>query len=216
MSIQIHAIHPDNEANFKALATTPQNIRSTRSAIHTACTNCFKNDGKQLRRCAKDIKPSIIRPWCQKAHCPQHKKSCSNVDGSGILKLVQTFYANKLLNTHLQACFILQFDLLRRPQLDKPFMVRVNIDIEPADMPDFFNIFIRQTVLDKIKGMLQVNAFTPVTPAAMADLRQMRKDIWRETRDSAHKVGFKNDSVGLAEIGNAASEQTITAPVHIK
>ncbi|KAJ6573112.1 hypothetical protein DFH09DRAFT_1312375 [Mycena vulgaris] len=220
MPIQIHAIHPDNEANFKAVATSPQNIRTTRSAIRTACTKCFNNDHEhpeiQLRRWGKCKGVWYCSKECQTSHWPQHKKSCSPVDGSGIGKLVQNFYSNPLLNTHLQACFILHFGLLRRPQLDTPFMARIDIGIEPANMPDFFNIFIGQPVGDKVQGMLQVNGFTPLPAAAMADITPMRMKIWREARESANKNGFKGDSVGLVELANGEGEQTITLPVHIQ
>ncbi|KAJ6632099.1 hypothetical protein B0H10DRAFT_2426955 [Mycena sp. CBHHK59/15] len=220
MPVQIHAIHADNESNFKALAISPKNIRTTRSAIYTACTNCFKNDGDEpglkLSRCGKCKGVWYCSKECQTKHWPQHKLSCSAVDGSGIRKLVENFYSNRLLNTYLQACFILHFDLLRRPQLDKPFMARLDIGIEPADMPDFFNIFIGQPLgAGKIKGMVQVNAFTPLTPAAMAELTPMRKEIWRQARESANKMGYGGDSVGLVEMGSGESEQTITCPVHI-
>ncbi|KAJ7457777.1 hypothetical protein FB451DRAFT_1372424 [Mycena latifolia] len=192
MPIQIHAIHPDSEAIFKAQATSPKDLRTTRSAMHAACTKCFKNDGNepglQLRRCGKCKSVWYCSKECQTAHWPLHKKSCSNVDGSGIRKLVEYFYSNMLLNKHLQACFILHFGLLHRPQLDKPFMARLDIAIEPADMPDFFKIFIGQPVDEKVKGMLE----------------------------SANKNGFGGDSVGLIEIGSGDSDHTITLPVHIQ
>ncbi|KAJ7444042.1 hypothetical protein FB451DRAFT_1295019 [Mycena latifolia] len=218
MPIQIHSIHPDSEAIFNSMATSPAEIRATRSAVHTACTKCFKNDGDEpglkLSRCAKCKEVWYCSKECQAAHWPQHKKACSPVDGSGILKLLQYFHANTLLNKHLQACFILHFDLLRRPQLDKPFMARVDIGIEPADIPDFFNVFVGQPLGDeKMRGMLQVNAFTP---AAMKDLTPMRQDIWRQARASANEKGFARDSFGLVEFGNGESMQTITVPIHIQ
>ncbi|KAJ7161895.1 hypothetical protein C8R43DRAFT_316048 [Mycena crocata] len=214
--IQIHAVHPDNEANFKSVAASAKNIRATRVAIHNACTNCLKTNVNepelQLRRCGKCKGVSYCSQECQKAHWPKHKLSCSAVDGSGISKLVQNFYSNPVLNTHLQACFILHFDLLNRPQLDTPFMARVDIGIEPADMPDFFNIFMDEPVSDKMRGMLQVNAFTPMPREKMADLTPMRKEIWRTARQSANK----RDPVGLVEFGNGESLQTFTFPVYIQ
>jgi hypothetical protein len=127
-------------------------------------------------------------------------------------------YSNQLLNTHIQACFILHFDLLRRPQLDKPFMVRIDIGIEPAEMANFLNIFLGDQ-LDakmKMKGMLQLNALTPLPPGAIADLTPLGMDIWHQAHESANRNGFSDDSVGLMEFGNGDGQQTITCPVHIQ
>ncbi|KAJ7734180.1 hypothetical protein DFH07DRAFT_1065295 [Mycena maculata] len=218
--ILIHAIHPDNAANFQALAgTSPTNIRKTRNALKTMCTNCFKNEpGLKLSRCGKCKGVWYCSHECQKNHWPVHKQVCTNVDGSGIQRLVQNLYSNPLLAQHLQACFILEFDLLHRPQLDAPFMARVDIGIEPADISEFFNIFIGKPLPSgKIKGMLQVNKFTPVPPEAMADLTQTRKEIWRAARESADTMGYRGrDSVGLVEFGNGESPMTITCPMHIQ
>ncbi|KAJ7759626.1 hypothetical protein B0H16DRAFT_595442 [Mycena metata] len=157
--IQLVAVHPDNERNFKALATTPKDIRATRTALHTACTKCFKNGSDepslQLRRCGKCKTVWYCSKECQSQHWPTHKKSCGKVDGSGIGRLIQNLFSNYLLNTHIQACFALHFDLLTRPQLDRPFMARIDIGIEPADMNECFNIFMGEAVAAKIQGMLQ-------------------------------------------------------------
>ncbi|KAJ7914332.1 hypothetical protein B0H13DRAFT_1611638, partial [Mycena leptocephala] len=220
-NIQIVATHPDNERNFKAIATTPKNIRTTRTGIHTACTKCFKNDGEEpgleLRRCGRCKSVWYCSKECQTTHWSEHKKHCTEVDGSGIGRLVQNLYSNPLLNKHIQACFILHFNLLRSPQLDRPFMARIDIGVEPADMPDFFKIFMGEQLGNgKMKGMLQVNHFTPVPPKAMADLTPMRMNIWRQARESADRNGFRGDSVGLVEFGNGESQQTLTFPVHIQ
>ncbi|KAJ6626094.1 hypothetical protein B0H10DRAFT_2000297 [Mycena sp. CBHHK59/15] len=219
--IQItHVIHPDNKAHFKALATSKKDIRTTRSTIHTICSKCLKSDeepGLALRRCGKCKGVWYCSKECQIKHWPHHKKSCNIVDGSGILKLVNNLNSNPLFNQYLQACFILDFDLLRHPQLDKPFMARIDIGIEPADTTDLFNIFLGQPLSEeKIKGMVQVNAFTPATPAQMAELTPKRKEIWRKARESLNKGGFPGDSMGLMEFANGESEMTITVEVHIQ
>ncbi|KAJ6608434.1 hypothetical protein B0H10DRAFT_2226843 [Mycena sp. CBHHK59/15] len=169
---------------------------------------CLKNgdeSGLELRWCMK----------CKTSAWPKHKKFCSTVDRSGILKLVENLLANPVLNIYLQACFILHFDLLRHPQLDEPFMARVDIGIEPADIPDFMKIFFRQLLEEKIKGMVQVNTFTPITTAEV-ELGSGSKEVWRLARESTNKMGFKHDSVGLVDMGNSENEQTIACPVHIQ
>ncbi|KAJ7230115.1 hypothetical protein GGX14DRAFT_409997 [Mycena pura] len=221
LPMQIHAIHPDNKKNFKALATPRKDIRATRTGMRTACTKCFKTDldhpELELRRCGKCKGVWYCSKECQTAHWPQHKKSCKEVEGSGFQKLVQNFYSNPILNKHLQACFIIHFDLLRRPVLDAPFMARVDIAIEPADMPAFFNVFCGEPVpAGTFMGMLQVNRFTPLSPEAMADLTPMRREIWRQARESADKSGYAGHPVGLVEFGTGDSEQTLTCAVHVQ
>ncbi|KAJ7162487.1 hypothetical protein C8R46DRAFT_1353380 [Mycena filopes] len=223
MSLPIHVVaaHPDNERIFQALATPSEDIRAARTAIHTGCTKCLRNAGDepglQLRRSAKCKSVYYCSKECQTTHWPIHKPHCSNVDGSGIGRLVQNLWSNPLLMTHIQACLILHFDLLDRPQLDKPFMARIDLGIEPANTAQFFDIFIGKPIpTDKIPGMLQVNAFTPLPPTAMADLTPKRMDIWRQARAAADKTGFRGDSVGLLEFGNGENVQTITLPVHIQ
>ncbi|KAJ6586345.1 hypothetical protein DFH09DRAFT_910769 [Mycena vulgaris] len=219
--IQIqHAIHPGNAAHFKALAASSKDIRTARSGVHTICTTCLKSEGPglDLRRCGKCKGAWYCSRECQKQDWPKHKKSCTLVDGSGMMKLVETLFSIPLVNLYLQACLILDFDLLRRPHLDRPFMARVDIAIEPANAVDFCNIFLGQdTPGEQIMGMVQVNGFTPATPVLMADLTSTRQDIWREARESANKEGRRSESVGLVEIANAGdSEMTITFPVYIQ
>ncbi|KAJ7714031.1 hypothetical protein B0H14DRAFT_3523112 [Mycena olivaceomarginata] len=191
--------------------------------MHTACTNCFKNDvdepGLSLRKAISPVQNCLVLfEGVPDNALAAAQKSCSTIDGSGICRLVQNLYSNQLLNTHIQACFILHFDLLRRPQLDKPFMARIDIGIEPAEMPNFLNIFLGDQ-LDakmKMKGMLQLNALTPLPPGAIADLTPLRMDIWHQARESANRNGFSDDSFGLMEFGNGDGQQTITCPVHIQ
>jgi hypothetical protein len=66
---------------------------------------------------------------------------------------------------------MLHLDLLRSSQLDKPFMACIDLGVEPAHMPDFFGIFMNNSMdTANMKGILQVNAFTPLTSHQMADL----------------------------------------------
>ncbi|KAJ7244867.1 hypothetical protein C8J57DRAFT_1363178 [Mycena rebaudengoi] len=210
----VHAIHPDNEAIFNSLASTRKKIREVRSTFDTACTACLKHEGVELRQCARCKSTWYCSKECQKMHWPRHKKFCTPVEGSGILKLVQTFASNSVLMRHLQACLVLHFDLLRNPHLDKPFMARIDIGIEPADMPEFCRIYLNQPV-DTVMGMVQINAFTPLTSTELANLTPMRHDMWRTARDQANEAGNRRNPVGLLEFAKGFSEQTITIPVYV-
>lgn len=107
--------------------------------------------------------------------------------------------------------------LLRNPHLDKPFMARVDIAIEPADIPQFFDIYMGKPLdIDKpILGMAQVNAIRPATPEAMANLTPMRQRIWETARGEANSDGDAGSSVGLIEVVKGGSDQAITMPIFI-
>ncbi|KAJ7801499.1 hypothetical protein B0H14DRAFT_2895220 [Mycena olivaceomarginata] len=190
------AIHPDNRKSFKALASSSKDIRDARHAGGTLCTTCFKSEadepGLKLSRCRK-----CKGAWyCSKR--PEHKKWCT-----------------ELLNMMLQACFILHFDLLSHPQLDKPFIARVDIGVEPADLTKLLRIFMGETLPkdEKILGMIQVNGFSSVPPEYLEEPRRLK--LWCDTRQNADDLGHRDTSIGLVEFGKAGSEQTIMSPIHI-
>ncbi|KAK6977490.1 MYND-type domain-containing protein [Favolaschia claudopus] len=218
------ASNPETIQIFKALATQTTDIRSSRTLVHTACTNCLKTDYEypesKMQRCATCKSVWYRSKECQKANWPKHKSTCKKIDGSGIRRLVENFYSNTLLQRHLEACFVIHFDLLNHPQLDRPFMARVDVGIEPADIANFVSIFTgMDEQLDqqkKMQGMLQINAFTPLPASEMANLTSTRKSIWRKARDGANANGNQNYSVGLVEFGNGdVGGHTITCPVFI-
>ncbi|KAK7002185.1 hypothetical protein R3P38DRAFT_3041964 [Favolaschia claudopus] len=216
------ASNPEATHIFKALATQTTDIRSSRTLVHTACTNCLKTDGEypevKMQRCATCKSVWYCSKECQRANWSKHKLTCKKIDGSGIRRVVENFYSNPLLQQHLQACFVIHFDLLNRPQLDKPFMARVDVAIEPAELSNFVSIFMGEPVdqQEKMQGMLQINAFTPLPASEMPKLTPMRKSIWNNARDSANAHGNQNHSVGLVEFGNGdVGGHTITCPVFI-
>jgi hypothetical protein len=117
------------------------------------------------------------------------------------------------VNTHIQACFILHFGLLRSPQLDKPFMACIDLGVEPAHMPDFFSIVMNDSMdTANMKGMLQVNA---PPPNASRDggpyAPEYGYSIWRQARENADRMGFEANSVGLVEFGNGVSGSRLPA-----
>lgn len=48
----IRAIHPDRDANFRAIASSQQDIKKAQKLVLVACTQCLKTDGR-LRKCSK-------------------------------------------------------------------------------------------------------------------------------------------------------------------
>ncbi|KAJ7436877.1 hypothetical protein B0H11DRAFT_2108884 [Mycena galericulata] len=212
--IRVHAIHPDNGPTFQATAATSTSIRAAREAMHTACTNCHKIDQDlKLSRCGRCKEAWYCSKECQKKHWPGHKVFCRNVDGSGILKLVNNFLSNPILNIYLQACLILQFDLLRHHPLDPPFRAKVDIGIEPAEVPDFLDFFLgKQPSAGEMKGMVQVNAVTPLDSIAVAELPPERALVWRNAREATSAGDFPV----LIEFGNGESVQTIATAIFIQ
>ncbi|KAJ7459249.1 hypothetical protein FB451DRAFT_1272310 [Mycena latifolia] len=213
-----HAIHPLNKAYFKAVAASSKHIRTARNNIKMVCTKCRKNEvGLELRRCGKCKGVWYCSKECQTQDWPKHKKSCKTVEGSGMLKLVENFCSNPVLHGYLQACFILDFELLRRPHLDEPFMARVDLAIEPADITDFFDIFLGQDLPDKkVMGMVQFSGFSPATPAMMSNLTPQRKEMWCEARATLNTDVTRSQFIGLVEMGNGDSGMSITLPMVIQ
>ncbi|KAJ7857861.1 hypothetical protein B0H13DRAFT_2672650 [Mycena leptocephala] len=81
-------------------------------------------------------------------------------------------------------------------------MACIDLGVEPAHMSDLFSIFMNDSMdTANMKGMLQVIASPPLTPRQMADLTLKRMDT--------------ENSVGLVEFGNGASQQSIACTVHI-
>lgn len=113
----------------------------------------------------------------------------------------------------LQACFILDFDLLARPRCDEPFLARVDVGIEPSDILDFAEILLgKEPFTKKVQGMLQVNGFTPATPIQMQSLTPQRREIWRRERARAHRT----EPVALVDIAYADGGNSFTMPLLIE
>jgi hypothetical protein len=116
----------------------------------------------------------------------------------------------------LQACFILDFNLLHRPRFDEPLMARVDVAIEPSDILDLTAILFGEGPFEKkIQGMLQVTGFTPATPLQIKNLTPTRREIWRQARAEAKSEGFPTDPVVLIEIAYADSGNSITFSLRI-
>lgn len=136
-------------------------------------------------------------------------------ESTGILKLIQKFAANIVLMSMLQICLILEFDLLRNPAADTPFMARVNVGIEPSDITSFFQLLAGTDInTDKIEGMFQINAVVPL-PAGTASVSPKWMEIWRAARKESAAAGFGSDPIGLVEY-IYDTEHSVMLLVHIQ
>ncbi|KAJ7633409.1 hypothetical protein DFH06DRAFT_1303470 [Mycena polygramma] len=66
---------------------------------------------------------------CQTKHWPSHKPSCTTADVHDLDELFENAYNDPVFNRILQALFILHFDLLRFPQVDKPIVAEIELAI---------------------------------------------------------------------------------------
>ncbi|KAJ7107687.1 hypothetical protein C8R44DRAFT_986854 [Mycena epipterygia] len=183
----------------------------------SACTKCLAT-GCEMSRCSKCKTAMYCSKKCQVEHWSYHKKWCSKVDGSGLLDFIENVVCNTLFNAVLQACFTLHFDLLRAPQLDKPFVVLVDLAVEPVEFRDFCRIYTGQALGDeKIMGMVQINSFLPYSSAQAAALLPTKHALWRRYRDGVNALDPESAqcSVGVAEIANGENRQTMTYPIFI-
>jgi hypothetical protein len=174
------------------------------------------SSGAPLQKCGKCKTSWYCSKNCQKQNWPKHKQTCHEVEGSGISRLVRKLAANKLLLVYLQVCLVLHFDLLHNPTLDKPFMARIDVGIEPSDISVFLQLFagIDRESRSQTEGMLQLNALTPCE-LATTPLTQNRLKLWRHAREEANAEGCSLDPVGLVEFVND-SEHSLTIPIHIQ
>ncbi|KAJ6480456.1 hypothetical protein C8R47DRAFT_1074209 [Mycena vitilis] len=97
------------------------------------------------------------------------------------------------------------FDLLRQPQLDKPFVARIDIGVEPADVREFLSIYaVPEYVPRNSQGMVQVNAFTPLPDDDYIGEKFL--SIWRATRESVNAYReLANCPVGLLVVSKATA-----------
>ncbi|KAJ7756710.1 hypothetical protein B0H16DRAFT_1214566, partial [Mycena metata] len=112
----------------------------------------------------------------------------------------QTLSVSPYLNAHLQMCFILAFDLMRRPRSDESFMARVDIGVEPTDILQFLSIYSGQPTGGKVPGMVQLNVFTPLRNDFLGDAGLT---AWRNTRLSLDGEPQAGRPVGTVIVSKA-------------
>ncbi|KAJ7128797.1 hypothetical protein C8R43DRAFT_1240220 [Mycena crocata] len=215
-----HNVHPELKEYHQSVATSKKDLRETRTRMHQLCSVCLKGSvpGVELRHCKKCQQAWYCSKECQKknwsmlrsihrntitnlANRPLHKSGCKP-PGSTIkmAKFSENLpLASGFLNGKLQLCCILAFDLLHQPQLDKPFVARVDIGIEPTDLMDFMGIYTGKRTV-KTQGMVQLNAFT-VLPAEAIEENMMT--VWRQARNAVTAMGGATSPVGILLLSKA-------------
>ncbi|KAJ7786972.1 hypothetical protein B0H14DRAFT_3506162 [Mycena olivaceomarginata] len=198
-----HTVHPEIKKYHKSYSTSSKDLRAMRDKGKQVCAVCGILEYK-LRRCGKCKHAAYCSKDCQgRIGAPTHKNACNEVNsGVNMMKIAQNLDASTFLNMQLQSAFILAFDLLREPRLDRPFAVRIDIGVEPTDLMAFINIYAGGQPAEKTEGMVQINAFTPL-PDAFIGEQAMR--VWRNTRDGMTSAGFATSPVGLVVLSKASA-----------
>ncbi|KAG0696832.1 hypothetical protein DFH29DRAFT_857610 [Suillus ampliporus] len=212
--IPVHVTHPDRDELFRAAACPTELLKRNVKTFGVQCTQCQKKLDKILK-CSKCKGVWYCSKECQKKHWPIHKLGCHDVErSSGAIKLVQMLTANITLMMCLQAASVMDCALLDNPRVgfDTPFMVRIDIAIEPVDILNFIELYLNNgTVEEKLQGMVQVNTISPWVPSMHGPLTPTRLRLWREARAECNAKGFSKDPVGLIEFINYTENGSTSA-----
>jgi hypothetical protein len=101
---------------------------------------------------------------------------------------------------------VFDFDLVKKPAPDTPFMARIDVGLEPSDITVFFKLYADMygdTEPEKIEGMLQINAVTP-SPQSITPYPH-RMDFWRKAREELCAMGKASTHAIIVEfVSNGA------------
>ncbi|KIJ13052.1 hypothetical protein PAXINDRAFT_170812 [Paxillus involutus ATCC 200175] len=205
----IHATHPQSQEWFRLTATPQHLIKSGRSAVQVMCSSCFIARPK-LQTCQRCKSVWYCSKECQKKHWPQHKTHCTPAGRSkGATKLIETLVANITVILMLQICAVLDLGLLddkkKEVGFKVPFMIRVDIGIEPTDVVKFVKLCLTdEPIPETVEGLVQVNHFISHVPgrSGYAPLTPTRDKLWRTEREKANKEGKSDEPLGLLEFVN--------------
>ncbi|KIK81444.1 hypothetical protein PAXRUDRAFT_832866 [Paxillus rubicundulus Ve08.2h10] len=200
----VRTSHPAGQETFRMLATPKEVIKTYKSATRVACTKCGTILDKILT-CQRCKSVWYCSKQCQKNDWSRHKPICTPVErSSGILKLIENILANALLYNMIALCTTIDLDLpndKRGVGFDIPFMVRVDVSMEPSDVFDFVKLFLtKEPVNSKLEGMIQINRChsylpghsdrAPFPPEHMAMWKQARAQTTATKEFSDHLVGM--------------------------
>ncbi|KAF8549280.1 hypothetical protein OG21DRAFT_1515390 [Imleria badia] len=219
----IHATHPLSQELFRMMATPSEVIKANKSTSQVQCTTCSTTQPK-LQTCQRCKSVWYCSKECQKKDWSRHKTWCTAAERpKGIKKLVETLVSNITLVTMLQVCAALDLDLINDKKKEIgfkfPFMIRVDIAIEPSDVYSFVKLFLtNDPVSEKKEGMIQVNRFHSHIPgrSGYVPLTQLRDNMWRGEREKLNGDPVRrNDPLGLLEFVNNDSDFSITVPLPV-
>ncbi|KAF7375842.1 putative MYND domain protein [Mycena sanguinolenta] len=164
----------------------------------TTCWMCFKNNeelGRPMRRCSKCQTANYCSKECQTLSWPTHKAVCDGAEYKIFSKLVKNLSLNFTLLMQLNCCFVLAFDLLQHSRRDEMLFACVDFAVEPCSLT--------------IQGMLQLNAFTPITeldPSADS----ARRALWCMERAEADSEGCHAEPVVIIDFIHPEAKSAIT------
>jgi len=147
---------------------------------------------------------------------PIHKKVCKNAS-SAIPKLLNGLIANPLLNHFLQIAFIKEFRLDEEPIVDRPFIAKSKVVLEPSDMGYLMRLVmdsLSDEELSHTEGMLQMRTFERREP--VYELDHTRLELWKNSRKVMAELGYAGQPVGLVDFCMKSTIQTITFAILIE
>jgi len=130
--------------------------------------------------------------------------------------LIKAFIANRLLSTYLQVRLALEFDLVKKPAPETPFMARVDVGLEPSDITAFFRLYAGMygnSEPEEIEGMLQINAVTPSHPSITPYPHHLK--AWREVREELRGMGEASTPVVTVEFISNGAPGAFSCPLPI-
>ncbi|KAJ7323584.1 hypothetical protein DFH08DRAFT_887440 [Mycena albidolilacea] len=217
----------EDEALSMAFPWSSKTVRSRRKALTIFCCGCGQREDtldRPLRYCSMCQVASYCSKECQKSDWPEHKPICG---AAGIPKLIKSLMANPDLLVPLGGCFILAFDLIDCARCSEPLFARLDVALEPSDIFNCAKIFLglgEGTLASRsgskkagkgknYDGMLQVNAFTPITnPKRITDSHRV---VWQCERAKADAAGYRANEVVLMDIFHADGQMSMTIPMQL-
>lgn len=107
--------------------------------------------------------------------------------------------------------FVCEFKLHEKPIIDKPFIARCDISIEPSDITIPLRLMMGQIDrkdITSLEGMLHIKNFVPLDASHAVDATRL--ELWKNTKRENAERGFLNAPVGLIDFHTTNTEQSIT------
>ncbi|KAK6969321.1 hypothetical protein R3P38DRAFT_3146315 [Favolaschia claudopus] len=180
--------------HHKALSTPSKELRQNRAATkeREGCAKCYRLQEK-LSRCARCKTVSYCSKECQKADWPLHKVACTRGDEStlNITKIAQRLLSSTVLSRMAEESCVYACDMtsaslasLFERYENEPFIVRVDVAIEPEDVKAFYKIYNDDDAnpQSKLYGLVQINAVTDWTSKGAEIVTEGALEMWRQAK----------------------------------